>query len=502
MRLYRFSPDSTWLHEGMGTLQLVRSEHHVPRHHLRLVQQASTTGGPVHVLLDFYVDWRKELSPALTQGDGNRELSRAFTFEGEDSQGSGGAAAAAAAAASRGVYAVRFHTHDMAQAFADKYAEVLAEEKPLALAAAAAAAVGGAPPASAAQAAPSNTLDIAIQGTGCSIWGGGAEQQQQLLLSAPFPLPLPPVIFRHLRLSLRGGAALGATAHPTSLPVGWLSPQALAAAAAAAPTPLSTSSLARAYQGLTLLSLFVTSCSRETLELGEEGGSDSSSSAGVVGAAAEGEAASASGGAAPPPPLRLTSGAHLGATTGSSGASSPATSDLPPFSPCLVAPLICPNTACSAVLAVDLPDTLPHNRGLHVTCTTCDHSLCGHCGAPWLLHNGSDSHAGIPCSEHSGNVERERGVLQELEDGEVGFHRGALKRCPNPTCRRYVARKGGGGTCIALALQHSAQGVALALALQHSSPPTLCFFTFFLTFFTHPPHPPPLLPPFFFYIVQ
>jgi hypothetical protein len=279
----------------------------------------------------------------------------------------------------------------------------------------------------------------------------------KLLLKGSLQQPLPPVVFRHLQLACTGGAAAaGAPAPPPALPRGWLSPEPLALAAALAAEwgrPLPPAALARAERGLEMLAIFHASLGREALGL-----PDSSGATAVLVTAGAGGAGGVDGAAPPPPPALLhlaasggsnsnggsgggggsgTSGSGSGSGSGGgSGGGSPESDDSP-FTPALVAPLLCPNAACAILLQVDIPPSLSANRGLHLTCQGCSQALCGHCGLPWALASeaATATHAGLPCSQHAeAQALAALSGSEALGGEELGPLQGAVQRCPNPTC--------------------------------------------------------------------
>ncbi len=317
-----------------------------------------------------------------------------------------------------------------------------------------------------------DALEVAVNGEGFFVWpaavfagpvtpstggnaGGGGGGQGSLAPSPPaaallhryqFPSPMSPAAFRHLRLKLTGGAALGAAAPPPAHLRGFVAPAALAAIAkwshtsaarAENASALQPAAVENAERRLHFLTVFHASFAREEVQVpgvGAFGVVASTSAAEGGGGGASGGGASgggASGGGAPVPPaaLRLRP-SGVGGGPGGEGVSSPA-----PFTPAIVAPVACPNSACHALLAVDVPPTLAPNRGLHLSCTVCGGGLCGHCGAPWNVPGApAESHAGVPCSEHGESVRR---AAAGGVDEALGA---AAKRCPNPTCRTPVVR--------------------------------------------------------------
>ena len=181
--------------------------------------------------------------------------------------------------------------------------------------------------------------------------------------------------------------------------------------------------MTRAEKGLALLSIFTASVGRESRALPAGG-------VAVVGAPSAVQASAV----APPPALSLQQ--QQPSAGGGSGGEDEDNS-CSPFTPSLVAPLVCPNTACGIVLEVDLPSTLGANRGLHLSCTACATGLCGHCGSPWLA-GGTESHSGVSCSDHVDALQR--GVINGVGDEALGPHTGAVKKCPNPTCGSPIVR--------------------------------------------------------------
>ncbi len=268
-------------------------------------------------------------------------------------------------------------------------------------------------------------FDVAFNGAGVFVWPasafeGGGGGGGVLLLSRPFTPPLQPYEFRHLRLSLRGPVFLAPPAPPPALPHGWLAPAALDAIAAFSNTPeaavedvkpLLPAALAIARRGSAMLDVFLRSFAREEVGPADLG------LFGVAGAHG-----------APPPALRVRAGLPP-------PGAAPAGEEPSPFSPAIVAPVVCPNTACGAVLAVDVPTSHGADRGLHVSCASCGTGLCGHCGLAWVVPGSATaaSHAGALCSEHGVAFSARQGVIDQLMGN-------AVKQCPNPTCLAPIFR--------------------------------------------------------------
>jgi hypothetical protein len=190
-----------------------------------------------------------------------------------------------------------------------------------------------------------------------------------LLLWHAFTPPLQPYQFRHLRLSLSGPVALSPPAPPPALPPCWLAPEALATIAAFSATEearavglkeLPAAAVAVAERDFAQLQVFLNSFARAEVSAGDAG------LFGVVSAAL-----------AQPPALALRVRAGQAEPPPDGGAHSD--DESAPFSPAIVAPVVCPNYACAAVLAVDVPAAHGADRGLHISCTTCGTGLCGHC---------------------------------------------------------------------------------------------------------------------------
>jgi hypothetical protein len=272
---------------------------------------------------------------------------------------------------------------------------------------------------------PAEEFDVAVNSGGVLVFAGGAQ-----LLKHALPAPLPPYAFRHLRLTLTGGAAVGGVPPPPPVPEGWMSPEALAqlsawgASEGAGAAPLHPAQVADAERALLLLTQF------------QAAGRDFASGGGGDGGGGGG--AGGGGGGAPPPPPPIP----LGKFFAPSAAAPSVEGVVELTSPGVFsAPLLCPNSACAAVLTVDLPATLAPNRGLHLSCRVCDTGLCGHCGSPWQLPGvgGAGSHAGVPCSVHAAAVAN-AAVKGIADDEAFGSASGAVKKCPNPTCGAIIVR--------------------------------------------------------------
>ncbi len=255
-----------------------------------------------------------------------------------------------------------------------------------------------------------------------------------LLLSHPFSPPLQPYQFRHLRLTLRGPVFLAPPAPPPAIPEGWLSPEALAAAATFCVSPLALTerieplnpaALRAAERAYSQLAVFLSSFARE-----EVGCADAPGLFGVV-----------SGAPAPPPrlALRVRPASPLRGGGGGGGGGGEQGAEDAPFSPSLVAPVVCPNASCGMVLAVDVPASLGAGRGLHLSCVHCGTGLCGACGSPWVVAGSASaaSHAGALCAEHVRALEL---AANAGADAALGERAGAVKRCPNPTCGAVIVR--------------------------------------------------------------
>jgi hypothetical protein len=273
----------------------------------------------------------------------------------------------------------------------------------------------------------SAVLDVAVNGEGMFAWpdAGSAAAKDRLFSFRFSDTPVSPRTYRHLRLTLSGGAALGAPAPPaTPVPRGWLDPRALsrilewsrtpAAAAAAAAEGVKDIAISAvlaepAERGLALLQVFLETHSREEVRAGDLG---------VFGLAGAVRAVRVAA-----PTLEGGGADAMGASPGEGA----------PLSPSLVAPLVCPNAACRLLLAVDVPTSLAPNRGHHLSCTACGTGLCGHCGAPWCVPggHGDASHAGVPCSKHQEILAR---LSAKLDLSVLGGVVGLVKKCPNAVC--------------------------------------------------------------------